>query len=297
MVTRLRKPGVLPAIMLVIIVLWALLAVFLLTNTLVNAQQIDNRVEVINGEVGAIDNELDNVVLAQQTSEISGQIREAALPLSGQLTQTNESVRGIDGSAKDILGNTESINGSAKEINSTVQQINGNVDSIGSTLDSIEGNTESINGSVDGITASFGGTLAEVVSIDDGAAGINRRADVVTSQVRGIAANVGNVTDVLAPAIIANSEAIEGSPLLLQDVDAADTLMLNQLAAEAALPAQPNESDQVAPLPMPDLSELPAPAQLPEVSEAAPNLPLGPQQSPSPENDSGSVLGSVVGGL
>ncbi len=291
MLAHLRRPGIIPAIMLLIIVAWALLAVVMLTNTLVSARQIDNRVEVINSEVGPIDNDLDSVVLARKTGEISGRIRAAAVPLGGQLTATNESVKGIDSSAESILARAELINGSAKDINASVQQINANVTAIGSTLNSVEGSAESINGSVDGITASFDATLSEVVSIDDGAAGINRRANTVTSQAQEIAADLDTVTNVLVPAIITNSEAIEGSPLLLNDVDAAG--ILNQVAAAQALQApEPSASQPAVPLPVPDIADLTAPLEAPELPIGEPLL-SGPQQP----SDTGSILGSVVGGL
>ncbi len=283
--------------MLVIIILWALLAVLMLTNTLVKAQKIDARVEVINGEVGPIDNELDNVVLAEEIADTSGQIREAALPLSGQLTQTNDSVKEIDASAETILASAGTINGTVKDINASAQQINGNVNTIGSTLDAVEGNALSVNDSVDGITASFGGTLAEVVAIDDRLVVANGGVDTLLGQIRGASANIANVTDVQVPAIIRNAAAIDGSVLLLNELAAASLMAQERNAAQ----------QQVAPLPLlPDvagLQRLQAPIQdLPVPDVGGGILPLGQQESEqsgesesSPENDSGSILGGLLG--
>ncbi len=295
MLTRFRRPGVLPAVMLVIIILWALLAVWMLTNTLVTANQIDNRVEVINGEVGPIDNELDSVVLAGQVAQATEQIRPAAAPLTRQLTTTNEHVVEIDASAEKILETAGLINGTAGEINSTVQQINTNVNSIGGTLNSVESSAVSIGDSVDGINASFGGTLSEVVSIDDRVAMANGQIVTLVDQIRGIGANVANVDNVQVPAILFNAKAIHDNPLLLNTLGEGPIPSLNTLAA-LGMPA-PSAAEQLAPLPVvPDLAELPAPVQLP-VPEIAGVLPLGPQQpQQSAENDSGSILGGLLGG-
>ncbi|MPZ65596.1 MAG: hypothetical protein GEU83_08785 [Pseudonocardiaceae bacterium] len=294
MLTRLRRPGVLPAVMLVIIILWALFAVLMLTNTLVKAGSIDDRVEVINGEVAPIDKELDNVVLAEEVADTSGQIREAAAPLSGQLTQTNDSVKGIDSSAKKILSTAGKINGTAKEINVSVQEINGNVNTIGSTLDSVEGNAQSINGSVDGITASFSGTLAEVVTIDDRLVVANGGVDTLLGQIRGASANIANVTDVQVPAIMTNASGIENSPLLLNPMN---PTLLNELAAASLLAQERNAAARPAvPAPVPDLAGLPAPVRQPVPEIGGGILPLGSGESESSSgNDSGSILGGLVG--
>ena len=53
---------------LVGVIAWALGAVLLLTNTLVAAQQIDNRVDRITHTVGPIDHDLDSVNLAAETN-------------------------------------------------------------------------------------------------------------------------------------------------------------------------------------------------------------------------------------
>ena len=42
------RPGLLPVIMLVVVIAWALFAVLMLTGTLISAQQIEDRVTVIN---------------------------------------------------------------------------------------------------------------------------------------------------------------------------------------------------------------------------------------------------------
>lgn len=291
MLRSLRRPGVLPSIMLVIIILWALLAVLMLTNTLVNAGQIDDRVEVINGEVAPIDNELDAVALAKTTGEISTGIDKAAGPLTGQLTETNNSVRNIDADAEKILATAKTINGTVKEINPTVLTINDNVNSIGSALTSVEGNVLAINDSVNGINGSFTGVIDMVFSIDDRVAAINRRADVIIGHSQGIAANLTRVDEELVPDINSNAAAIR-ERLLGGAMNGGDVAFLNQLAATRALPPAPTGLQPV----VPDVAKLPAPVQLPQLPDTGVPL-LGAQPQQSPDRDTGSLLGSVTGGL
>src|SRR5438094_7068122 len=98
---------------LVGVIAWALVAVVMLTRTLVSAQQIDDRVFTIKNTVSPIDHNLDSVALAVKTNDIAGQILTAAKPLSGQLDQVVKSATSIDTSAA-------SINGTAGSINQTV---------------------------------------------------------------------------------------------------------------------------------------------------------------------------------
>lgn len=167
---------------LVIAIAWALSAVLMLTGTLIAAQEIDERVGTILGEVSPIDKDLDAVALAEKTNEIAAGIRRAAEPLSGQLDQVIDSVGGIDASVTDILE-------TAGEINTTAGQINATVRAIGATVDGIAGNISAV--------------LATVVSIDGRVAGINNRADTVIALVRGIRSDLAQV---LAQVGIGSSE-------------------------------------------------------------------------------------------
>lgn len=114
---RSLKRGTLPVVMLVVVVAWALFAVTMLTGTLVAAQQIDNRVDVINDEVGPIDEDLDTVVLAVETGRIAGEINTAAKPLTGQFTQIVQTGDGIEASAASIAERALQINANAESIN------------------------------------------------------------------------------------------------------------------------------------------------------------------------------------
>ena len=202
---------------LVGVVAWALGAVLLLTTTLVNAQQIDNRVDRITHTVGPIDHDTDSVALAVQTNETAQKILAAAKPLSGQAEQIVQATASIDGTAKSIDtavgqigesvrgidGNARSINATVVDINKTVKDINGTAKTIGATVNSIGGHVGSIGGAVHGIAASLNVVLDNVRSIrgdhtvpegfGTGLAGINRRADAAIALVQRIKGDLGNI--------------------------------------------------------------------------------------------------------
>ena len=202
---------------LVGVIAWALAAVLMLTNTLVAAQQIDNRVDRITHTVGPIDHDLDSVNLAAETNRIAGEIRTAANPLSGQAQQIIDATASIDTSAKSINGdvqqigasvngidtNARSINGNVTEINRTVKDINGTAKTISGTVNQIDGNVASIGGTVKGIGANLAAVLDTARSIrgdhatpdsgfGTGIAGINRRADAAIALLQAIKADTGN---------------------------------------------------------------------------------------------------------
>jgi len=301
---RTLKPGTLPVIMLVVVVAWALFAVTMLTGTLLTAQRIDNRVGVINDQVGPIDEDLDAVVLAVETGRIAGEINKAAKPLTGQFTQVvqigdgieadavsiNERTKAINTNVKSINSTVTSINSTVGEINSTVGEIGTNVDQISASIGSVNSAVGEINSSVNGISGSFVGIIGEVRSIDPEAAGINIRAGVVTDIGRAIKADTEAILPVVED-INANAAAIAGSILLLRDID-----LLNQTAAAAALPAPGTDVP-----PSPDAGGDTLLPELPVVEDVVPlpELPGGPV--PALEGPgllpSGSDTGDLVGGL
>jgi hypothetical protein len=143
---------------LAITLAFALFAVIQLTRTTIAAEQIDDRVEIITADVGAIDDELVNVPKLDETNRIAQQILAAAQPLSGRADEIVVTARSIDATVSNILGNATSING-------TVKGIRGNL-----------------------------GTLQPVVrSINDGVAAINGRVDRVIGLVSGIKVDLDNV--------------------------------------------------------------------------------------------------------
>jgi len=205
----------LPGLVLVILIFWALAAVLMLTGTLINAREIDDTVDVINTQVSPIDEELNNVKVLEETTRSTTKILAAAEPLSGQADQIIGAAGRIDKNAKSILGTAGSINKTAKSINGTVKSINGTVNSIGSTVVSINGTVNSIGTKVSSINGLAGSILTSVgpsnatdatsikasvgrilgslrdidrdtKSIDPGVAAINLRASKGIVEVRGI---------------------------------------------------------------------------------------------------------------
>lgn len=205
----------LPGLVLVILIFWALAAVLMLTGTLINAREIEDTVDVINTQVSPIDEELNNVKVLEETTRSTTKILAAAEPLSGQADQIIGAAGRIDKNAKSILGTAGSINKTAKSINGTVNSINGSVNSIGSSVVSINGTVNSIGGkvasinrlagsiltfvgppnatdatsiqaSVNRILGSLGNIDRDTKSIDPGVAAINLRASKGIVEVRGI---------------------------------------------------------------------------------------------------------------
>lgn len=167
----------LPAIVLVVVIAWALAAVLLLTGTLVNAREIDDTIPLINDDLGPIDQELDHVERAVETARITDQIREAAAPLNDQAQEVLVEARSIDRRLGSILGRAGSINETAKAINgrvgsigTKVGSINSKVVSINDTVDSIEGSVLAINSNVSSIgrrVSSIGGHVGSIgTSVD-----------------------------------------------------------------------------------------------------------------------------------
>ncbi|MGI8426972.1 MAG: hypothetical protein ACR2FO_07020 [Actinomycetota bacterium] len=155
-------------IALIVIIAWALTAVFMLTRTLVSAQQIDDRVAAIDEATGSIKADTGLVELLTETNATAKGILAAAAPITGQLGE-------VDASAKSINTTVPSILASAQSINSTVKVINPNVSSILGVVRDIAGGASTL-----------GGVRA-----------INQRLDVALPIIRGIKGDTGSIkTDV-----------------------------------------------------------------------------------------------------
>ncbi len=145
---------------LVIVLAFALFAVIQLTRTTIAAEQIDDKVRVIVGEVEPIDEELNAVPILDEVDRSAREILTAAQPLSAQAGDVTTAAQSIDRTVSSILTNATSINGTVRGIGGTVS------------------------------------SLQPVVrSINDGVAAINGRADRVIALVRGIE---GDTTNILA---------------------------------------------------------------------------------------------------
>ncbi len=185
---------------LVFVIAWALLAVLLLSGTLLAAHNIRNDVAVINPRLTAINGNTGNVRLAAQTAQITGRIKAAAMPLSGQLSDTLTAAGQIKQSADKILGTAQKINGQVNSIHttvfaigSTVDSINGNVQAIGANVSSIGANVSSIGAHVQSISGSVNSVNAHVQSVNTSVNAIHASVQSIHSRALSIASKVGPI--------------------------------------------------------------------------------------------------------
>lgn len=144
---------------LVGVVAWALGAVLLLTATLVNAQQIDNRVDRITHTVGPIDHDLDSVELAKKTSETVNSI-------DGNVGSIGGAVRGIAASLDAVLGTARGIRGDHAV-----------TDGFGTGIAGINRRADAAIAFVQLIKGDSGNILASVKKIEASAKSIENNAD------------------------------------------------------------------------------------------------------------------------
>jgi methyl-accepting chemotaxis protein len=199
----------LPGIVLVVVIVWALAAVLMLTGTLVNAREIDNTLPLINAQVLPIDEDLDNVELAEETARLTERIRVAAAPLSDQADRIIVEARKIDRNAASILVTARAINDTATTINETATTINGNVLAINDTVSAISGNVVSINGTVNSIGANVFSINGRVSRVGGNVATINRRVTRVLGAVGPAGATDGGSIKASVDSILGTFEALE----------------------------------------------------------------------------------------
>lgn len=193
-------------VILTLVIVWALVAVVMLTRTLQAAQQIDTRVVDITASVKGINGHLNTgcdpaqpsscnnqaLPVLSQTETIAAQINDAAKPLTGQVGQVLSDVNNVNTTASSILATATSING-------TVHSINGLALNIGSSVHSIAGSINGINGDVAAIKGSGG--------LDFGVIGINNRASLIIGLVNGIKGDTATITN-QAGQILGQAQAI-----------------------------------------------------------------------------------------
>ena len=192
----------LPGIVLVVVIVWALAAVLMLTGTLVNAREIENTLPLINAQVLPIDEDLDNVELAEETARLTERIRIAAAPLSDQADRIIVEARKIDRNAASILVTARSINGTAETINGNVLAINDTVGAINSNVVSINGTVNSIGGNVQSINSRVSSVGADVATI-------NGRVTRVLGAVGPMGATDGGSIKASVDSILGTFEALD----------------------------------------------------------------------------------------
>ena len=199
----------LPGIVLVVVIVWALAAVLMLTGTLVNAREIENTLPLINAQVLPIDEDLDNVKLAEETARLTERIRIAAAPLSDQADRIIVEARKIDRNAASILVTARAINNTATTINETATTINGNVLAINDTVGAINSNVVSINQTVNSIGGSVFSINGRVSRVGGNVATINRRVTRVLGAVGPAGATDGGSIKASVDSILGTFVALD----------------------------------------------------------------------------------------
>jgi hypothetical protein len=185
-------------VILVITLAWALVAVLILTGTLINAREIDRRVVYINSQLTPINQSTGYIALADKTNVIAGKILAAVPTLAPGLQKTSADVKDIDSTVKQILSTAKQINTKVVAIGTTVSTIHNTVTGIGSTVGGIFNvvvhsitpklattgrDVTSIATSVNGINSHVSSILATANAIKTGAEGINGRVDKIQAVV------------------------------------------------------------------------------------------------------------------
>lgn len=295
MAQRLRLQA-LPAIMLVIVVLWALTAVIFLTGTLAAANDIEVRVGTINSALTPVNNKLNTVPVLMSVADNANKIRDAAANLSPTVGRIAESAGSIDSSLKQVNDAVGPINKAVNQINGSVLEINKSVRAVAPNLVSVLGSVKSINANVHSIDGELAGTLDNVYNIRSRVVLITDQVNDVIRSVRDIKGDTGYIRQQVGTApftgtINGNAFGIETSPLLLRSTNAgvlremaAASARQDPAATQMALPAL-DLLPQISALGLPALS-LPAPVQIPSVLDGLlQNVPL--------VNDTGDLLGLV----
>src|SRR5688572_909653 len=103
------RPGLLPVIMLVVVIIWALFAVSMLTGTLLATHTIQERLVQINSTYPEINTDLIELPLADETGRIAEEIDRVVKPLGPQFTTVVDAVGAIDANVKAIAEGSGSI--------------------------------------------------------------------------------------------------------------------------------------------------------------------------------------------
>jgi hypothetical protein len=213
---RRRDEKGLVGVILTIVIVWALIAVIMLTRTLEAAQTINTTVMDITGSVQGANSHLStgcaNTATAQcsdalpvlsQTETIASQINDAAKPLSGQAAQILTSVNSINSTASSILATATSINGTVHSINGLATSIHSSVQSIGSSLAAVDADVSAVQQQVVGINGRANTGFTTVIGIKGDTGNIASLASSILVQAQGICADhpvkVASVLPVLGP--------------------------------------------------------------------------------------------------
>ncbi len=164
------QAGYIPVLALVLVV--TVVAVVLLTRTLVQARSINAKASNIAQTGRGINASTDAIIQLNTTNDLGDSIEATAAPLVGQLNT-------VVGLAKSIDAKATTITDSALTINATAKTIGGS------------GN--SINGSARGIEGQLAVIDPQIRSIRTGVEIINRNVDATIGIAQMVRTDVGNI--------------------------------------------------------------------------------------------------------
>lgn len=163
---------------LALVLVVTVVAVVLLTRTLVQARSINAKASNIAQTGRGINASTDAIIQLNMTNDLGNSIEATAAPLVGQLTT-------VVGLANSINDKATTITASALTINSTAKTIGGSGNSINNSARGIEGNTSAI--------------IPIAVSIREGVAKINQNVDVTIGIAQAVRQDVADINGILGP--------------------------------------------------------------------------------------------------
>lgn len=176
---RRRDERGLAGIILVAVLVWTLLAVALLAQTLWDTHTVNRDVALIDRRLAGVHGDTDAVGLAARRGDVATGILAAVKPLSGQLdellaTPIPAKAAAIAAKARDIEATVASIGRSAGDIHATVAGTSGPPapGSIEATVASIAARAADIEQTAGGIGAHVGSIHDRVAAIGDGVSAI-----------------------------------------------------------------------------------------------------------------------------
>ncbi len=164
------QAGYIPVLALVLVV--TVVAVVLLTRTLVQARSINAKASNIAQTGRGINASTDAIIQLNTTNDLGNSIEATAAPLVGQLTTVVGLAKSIDAKATTITDSALTINATAKTIG---------------------GSGSSINGSARGIEGALGAIDPQIKSIRTAVEIINRTVDTTIGIAGAVRVDVGNI--------------------------------------------------------------------------------------------------------
>lgn len=195
-----------------------LIAVVLLTQTLMTANNINTKAARIATTGRGINLATDSVIQLGRTNKTASSILETTKPLEGKLGEIvglagsldelaasiNGTAGAIDGSAAKINTTAGDINGTAGKINMTAGAIDATAGKINTTAGAVQSTASKINATAKGINSEAVVILATLRQVDKDVEGANASLDSTIGIANAIKGDTGNI---LAQAREANQTA------------------------------------------------------------------------------------------